>query len=122
MGVVAKNGVFNSLAPDQCEIALKEIIRDGALRPGVLLLQSVEISKWLIKGQPTPTQSHIMLYYGMKSCISTFLEFQTVEEFQFVKQVFTDLNFCTLNEKHLKPNKRGKSADLPNEPHAADPR
>ena len=110
LGAVAKNGAFNSLEPQQCEAALSEIIRDKAVTPGVLLLQSAEISKWLINGQSVSTQSHIMLYYGMKPCISTFLEFQTIEEFQFVKQVLSDLHFCTLNEKHLKPVKRGKKA------------
>jgi len=44
----------------------------------------------------------------MKACISTFLQFQTVEEFQFVKEVLSDLQFCVLNEKHLKPVKRAK--------------
>ena len=43
----------------------------------------------------------------MKPCISTFLEFQTIEEFEFIKGVLSDLEFCTLNEKHLKPVKRG---------------
>jgi|SRR5688572_571877 len=110
LGAVAQNGAFHSLAPHQCEAALKEIIRDSAVTPGVLLTQSADISKWLINGQPVATQSLIMLYYGMKPCISTFLEFQTVEQFQFVKQVLSDLQFCILNEKHLKPIKLGKKA------------
>ena len=109
LGAVARNGSFNSLTPQQCEAALNEIIQDSALIPGVLLVQSARISKWCINGQSAATQSHIMLYYGMKPCISTFLEFHTVEQFQFVKQVLSDLHFCTLNEKHLKPIKRGKT-------------
>lgn len=108
LGTVALNGGFYSLAPEKCEIALNEIIRDSAVAPGVLLLLSVGISKWLINGQPVPTQSQINLHYGMKPCISTFLQFQTVDEFQFVKQVLSELHFCTLNEKHLKPIKPGK--------------
>jgi hypothetical protein len=111
LGVVARNGAFYSLTPGQCEAALNEIIRDSSLAPGVLLLQSVSISQWSINGQPAATQSQLVLYYGMKPCISTFLQFQTVDEFQFVKQVLSDLRFCKLNEKHLKPIKRGKKED-----------
>ena len=108
LGAVAQNGWFYSLTPHQCEVALNEIIRDSVLRPGVLLKQSFEISKWLINGQPAAIRSRIHLDYGMKPCISTFLKFETVEQFEFVKKVLSDLHFCTLNEKHLKPVKRGK--------------
>jgi hypothetical protein len=71
-----------------------------------MLLQGVDISQWLIDGQPAATQSRIHLHYGTKPSISTFLQFQTIDEFEFVKRVFADLKFCKLNEKHLKPMKR----------------
>ncbi|MGH8320713.1 MAG: hypothetical protein ACRESI_02035 [Gammaproteobacteria bacterium] len=105
-GTDAREGAFHSLTPQQCEVALNEIIRNSALIPGVTLLQSVEVSKWLIDGQPAPTQSLINLYYGMKPCISTFLQFQTLDQFEFVKRVLSDLQLCKLNEKYLKPIKR----------------
>jgi hypothetical protein len=107
LGAVARNNWFYSLTPQQCEMALDEVIRNSALIPGVMLLQSVDISKWLIDGQPVAIQSQIMLYYGMKPCISTFLQFQTTDQFQFIKRALSDLDFCELNEKHLKPIKRG---------------
>jgi len=107
LGASARDGSFYSLTPQQCEAALNEIIRNSALIPGVMLLQGVNISKWLIEGKPVGTQSTITLYYGMKPCISTFLEFETTSQFEFIKRVLSDLEFCKLNEKHLKPNKRG---------------
>jgi hypothetical protein len=107
LGTTAREGAFYSLKPQQCEIALTEIIQNSALIPGSMLLQSVDISKWLIEGQPVATQSQIMLYYGMKPCISTFLQFETTGQFEFIKRVLSDLDFCKLNEKHLKPIKRG---------------
>lgn len=94
------------LTPQQCEVALTELIQHSALLPGSLLVQGVDISKWLIEGQPVTTQSNVMLYYGMKPCLSTFLEFETTEHFEFIKRVLSDLEFCKLNEKHLKPNKK----------------
>ena len=107
LGTGSHNGMFNSLTPQQCEVALDEIIKNSALIPGVVLLQSVDISKWLIEGRPVATQSQMMLYFGMKPCLSTFLEFQTTDEFEFIKRVLSDLQFCKLNEKHLKPIKGG---------------
>jgi hypothetical protein len=106
-GASARDGSFYSLTPEQCATALNELIRKPAMLPGSLLLQSVDISKWLINGQPVPTQSRMMLYFGMKPCLSTFLQFETPDHFEFIKQVLSDLEFCKLNEKHLKPIKRG---------------
>ena len=107
LGASAREGFFYSLTSQQCEAALTELIQCSALLPGSMLLQGVDISKWLIDGQPAATQSRVMLYYGMKPCISTFLEFETTGQFEFVKRVLAELDFCKLNEKHLKPNKQG---------------
>jgi hypothetical protein len=106
LGAAAQDASFYSLTPQQCETALAELIRNRALLPGSVLLQAVEISKWLIEGRAAKTRSRIHLYYGMKPCISTFLQFETVGQFEFIRRVLSDLRFCTLNEKHLKPIKR----------------
>ena len=107
LGTPAREGAFYSLTAQQCEAALTELIQRSSLLPGSMFLQGVDISKWLIEGQPVATQSRVALYYGMKACISTFLEFETTNQFQFVKRVLADLDFCKLNEKHLKPIKQG---------------
>ena len=107
LGTGAREGAFYSLTPQQCEVALNEIIRNSALIPGIILLQGFHISRWLVDGLPVATESQIMLYYGMKPCISTFLQFQTTDQFESIKRVLSDLKFCELNEKHLKPIKRG---------------
>lgn len=118
LGTSAREGSFYSLSPQQCEAALNEIIRNSTLIPGVMLLQGVDVSKWLIEGQPVATQSRIMLYYGMKPCLSTFLQFETTGQFECIKRVLSDLDFCKLNEKHLKLIKRGlkkKSGEAAND-------
>ena len=107
LGASSREGAFYSLTSHQCETALTELLQRSSLLPGSMLLQGVEISKWLIDGQPVATQSRMMLYYGMKPCISTFLEFETTGQFEFIKRVLADLDFCRLNEKHLKPIKQG---------------
>jgi hypothetical protein len=106
LGTAAREGSFYALTPQQCEMALNEIIRNSALVPGVMLLQSVGVSKWLIDGQPVTTQSRFMLNFGMKPCLTTFLQFQTIFEFDFVRRVLSDLKLCELNLKHLKPIKQ----------------
>ncbi len=107
LGTAAREGAFHSLTPKQCELALNDIIQNSSMIPGVMLLQGVDISEWLIDGQPVITQSRITLFYGMKPCISTFLQFETTGQFEFIKRVLSDLEFCKLNEKHLKPIKQG---------------
>ena len=107
LGASAREGAFYLLAPQQCEVALSELIQRSALLPGSMLLQTVDISKWLIEGQPVTTQSRVTLYYGVKPCISTFLQFETTSQFEFIKRTLANLEFCKLNEKHLKPIKQG---------------
>ena len=89
-------------------MALAELIQRSDLLAGTMLLQGVDISKWLIEEQLVATQSRASLYFGMKPAISTFLEFETTGQFEFIKRVLTELNFCKLNEKHLKPIKQGR--------------
>ena len=121
LGTTAREGAFYSLTPQQSELALTELIQNPTLIPGSMLLQMVQISKWLVEGQSVATQSTITLYYGMKPCLSTFLEFETTGQFEFIKRVLSDLDFCKLSEKHLKPIKRGlkkKLEKIPDEPAA----
>ena len=106
LGTTARNGSFDTLTGQQCEAALAELVQNDALARGSMFLQGIEISSWLVEGQPVKTQSRILLYYGADPRITTFLEFETLEQFEFVKQVLSDLKFCKLNEKHLKSTKR----------------
>jgi hypothetical protein len=103
------HGAFWPLNGEQAERCVNEIIRDETLRPGVMLLQGFQVTKWSINGRPAATDSMFNLYYSFKPCVSTFLKFETMEHFQYVKQVLQDLKFCTLSEKHLKPSRRAKA-------------
>ena len=107
LGVPAREGAYFSLSPQQCDTALTELIQRSSLLPGSSLCQGVSISKWLIEEQPVNTKSLISMHYGMKPCISTILEFETTRQFQLIKRVLEDLDFCKLNEKHLKLIKQG---------------
>lgn len=104
LGLTAYGDGFFNLNGEQCEVVVDEIIKAqavGAAEP-VILLQSFEITKWRIEGTDVPTNSNIALYYGKMPCVSTFLQFDSVEEFNYIKRVLEELNFCKLNEKHLR--------------------
>lgn len=111
LGATASNGTFQTLTAPQCETALAGLVQNSALTQGAMLLLGLDITSWLIEGRPVKTRSMIHLRYGMDPGISTFLEFDTPAQFEFIRQTLADLNFCKLNEKHLKPGKRGNTLD-----------
>jgi len=107
VGTGAREGRFEELTQVQCTKCLDEIVKDessssSGLSP-FLLAQSLEVTKWRIGNEAVATSSLISMYYGRLPCISTFLLFDTVEQFQHVKRALGDLRFCKLSEKHLKP-------------------
>jgi hypothetical protein len=108
VGMPSQNGCF--LAPlthEQSDRCIDELIKDEASAPGAAshfaLAQLFEITKWRIEGQEAPTTSRVSIHYGQLPCISTFFQFETVEQFHSVRRVLEDIGLCKLNEKHLKP-------------------
>ena len=108
-------GRFDALTLDQSERCLDELIRDeasGAGRAGRLLLaQSFEVTKWRVGGQEVPTRSLLSIHYGQLPCLTTFLQFESLEQFLSVQRVLADIGLCKLNEKHLKPVKISRRGD-----------
>jgi hypothetical protein len=106
IGPIAKDSSFITLTQEQFEKCLSEIITKKELTSSemksFMLMQALLISKWNINGQDIATESLISMYYGQIQCIATILQFDTIEQFQYIKQVFDDLGLCKLNEKHLK--------------------
>lgn len=110
LGATTQNGHFAPLSPQQIEKCLNEIIIDSTLIPRLILVQPVAVSKWSIEGRAVATDSRFLLYYGIKPCISTFLRFDDLDQFQYIKQAFEDLGFCTLNKIHLKVVREPRTA------------
>ena len=108
VGVPAQNGCsFVRLTLEQSDRCIDELIKDEASAPGAAgrfaLAQLFQITKWRIDGQEVPTTSSVSIHYGQLPCISTFFQFETVEQFHSVRRVLEDVGLCKLNEKHLKP-------------------
>ena len=108
VGSPAQNGCcFYRLTLEESDRCLDELIKDEASAPGATsrfaLAQLFEITKWRVNGQEVPTTSSVSIHFGQLPCISTFFQFETVEQFYSVKRVLEDIGLCKLNEKHLKP-------------------
>jgi hypothetical protein len=100
------------LTEQQGEHCLQEIIaneRWSTKKQIVGFSQSFHIMKWRIRSEEVPTSSTITLHYGSTRHISTFLLFETFEQFKYVASVFEEIGLCTLDKRYLKEMKRGAS-------------
>jgi hypothetical protein len=110
IGIPTQDGCsFARMTLEQSDRCIDELIKDEASAPGAAsrfaLTQMFEITKWRIDGQEVPTTSSVIINYGQLPCISTFFQFETVEQFYSVRRVLEEIGLCKLNEKHLKPLK-----------------
>jgi hypothetical protein len=75
----------------------------------VSVLQSCVIREWKTPSGREATESLINIHYGgMLPCISTFLRFGSIESFEAIQKVLSDVGLCKLNPKYLKPVRRAK--------------
>ena len=100
------------LTPKGAERAVAALARWEGEHPGrptpVHLVRSYVIEAWKIDGRPVATKSMLTMHYGALPCLSTFLEFGSVEEFERIREVFAEVGLCTLNPKHLKGPRTGR--------------
>ena len=108
LNVKSFNGFFPKLSQAQIDICFSELVLDEHLCVGqhVNLLEPISIAKWLIDERRTMTHSSIVLYYGSSPLLSTFLRFDTLEDFHYIQDVLLTLKLCRLNDKHLKVERR----------------
>jgi hypothetical protein len=106
LGIETKDFMHEKLTFDQSNVCLQEIIRlesTSSADAGVILLnQCFEIAQWAIDGKSVNTRSRLTMSYGALPCLSTRLWFHTVDQFQYIRHVLSDLGLCKLNEQHLK--------------------
>jgi hypothetical protein len=97
---------LGNLDSHEVETCLDELISNDSLYvlggAGAVVMAGVRISRWRLRDLDSATHSLINIYYGANPRISTFLTFNEIEEFMFVRQALDDAGLCRLNEKHLK--------------------
>jgi hypothetical protein len=107
-GLSAPNKLFNMNAV-QCDACIDEIIQleasDLSSAKSLNLAQLLEITEWRIDAQRVPTRSLVTMHYGRIPCLSTLLQFDSIDQFQHIAKAFAAANLCTLNDKHLKLDK-----------------
>ncbi len=98
------------LTQEQFEFCWQEIIAEqtGGNMGKESLAQVFIISAWRIHGKTTPTSSRITMFYGGSPCISMQLQFDRMEDFEYIKRTLEELGLCKLNEKHLKSRRLGR--------------
>lgn len=103
-----KQPAFSNLNENQFELCFDEIKSNPHLYipgvNGVAVTSSYLIESWKINGNTVPTKSYMHIYYGAKSLVIPRFNFDGIEEFEFIKQVFRELNLCRLNPMHLRYN------------------
>lgn len=109
LGERAQFNGFGKLDQRQFERCLAHLITLEHSAPStagsMLLKQPLEILAWRIAGRSIPTLSRLSMGYGHTRCLSTYLEFETVEDFHSIAAVFAECGLCKLNEKHLKKDR-----------------
>jgi hypothetical protein len=109
LGAPARNNYIR-LNADQCDACIDEVIRleqASSKEAGVItLMQAFKISHWRICTLGGVTASRMHMYYGRSACLSTLLEFESIEQFHAIAQMLQDMRICRLSQKHLKVIKR----------------
>lgn len=107
--VPSQDGRFYRLTLEQSDRCVAELIKDEAVDAEAAkrfaLAQMFQITRWRLGGAEVPTQSSLSIHYGQLPCLTTHLQFETVEQFHAIQRVLADIGLCKLNEKHLKPIK-----------------
>jgi hypothetical protein len=110
LGAPSREFMHEKLTLDQSNACLQEIIRLESISHAdariILLNQYFGITQWAIDGKPVTTRSTLNMHYGAIPCLSTFLWFETEEQFSYIRQIMNDLGLCKLNKQHLKLVKR----------------
>ncbi|HEY2682781.1 MAG TPA: hypothetical protein VGI93_04670 [Steroidobacteraceae bacterium] len=104
--VAPVRGGYFVLSYEQSQAALDKLVEfesHGDLNAKrVTLLQSFDISEWLIDASKVATRSSVGMHYGLLPCLSTLLAFDTEQQFEYVRAVLERLKICRLNARHLK--------------------
>jgi hypothetical protein len=94
-----------TLTDEAFERHFKVLATDQALIDGLFtfsLLRKAKVTRWRIGERSVNTDSDFHISFGRRGTLSTFLEFNTTEEFDAVASALSQARLCRLNPKHLK--------------------
>ena len=95
-----------SLTSEQSELCFAELLKDeAAFRSGgvrLSLWEKFEVTRWRMSDSASPTTSILRMHYDNSPHLGTTLQFETIDQFVYVKNLFKQHGLCNLNEKHLR--------------------
>lgn len=105
-GARAMHGHISTLGHEASEVCIAEFIKDEeAFRDKDVHLsiwQTFTVNRWRAREAEALTQSTITASYDIRPHLQTSLTFESMKQFQFVRDVLSSIGLCQLNEKHLK--------------------
>jgi hypothetical protein len=111
-GKSAEHGRIANLTYEQSESCLAVLLADEEeFRTNDIhlsLWQDFVITKWRHRDSESLTNSILGVQYDIWPHLSTNLQFESVDQFNYVRGVLGDIGLCSLNEKHLKLLRRGR--------------
>ena len=113
IGMPAERRRNTDLTLAQADMCLTQLIQDEkefrATEKCISLWYKYEVTRWLAnKSELVPT-SIITIHYDNWPHLQTELYFESISEFEHVKEAFAASGLCKLNPKHLKATKRSAS-------------
>lgn len=95
-----------NVSHEASEACIAEFIKDeAAFRENDVHLsvwQTFTVSRWRARETEALTESKIIASYDIRPHLQTSLTFESMEQFQFVREVLSSIGLCQLSEKHLK--------------------
>jgi hypothetical protein len=94
-----------ALTDDVFERYFKVLATDPTLIDALFtfsLLRKAKVTRWRIGERSVNTDSEFNINFGLRGRLSTFLEFNSTEEFDAVALALSQARLCRLNPKHLK--------------------
>jgi hypothetical protein len=86
---------------------LAQLIEDETeFRSGAVYLsltQEYDVAKWKCRESDQVTPSRLTVHYNTHSRLGTALQFESLAQFEFVRDALEEVGLCKLNSKHLKP-------------------
>lgn len=105
-GARAMHGHIWNLDHRASEACIAEFVKDEAVfrekDVHLSIWQTFTVSRWRVGEAETLTESKIIAAYDIRPHLQTSLTFESMEQFEFVRDVLSSIGLCQLSEKHLK--------------------
>jgi hypothetical protein len=105
-GARAMNDHICNVSHEASEACIAEFIKDETVFRDkdvhLSIWQTFTVSRWRERETEALTESKIIATYDIRPHLQTSLTFDSMRQFEFVRDVLSGIGLCQLNGKHLK--------------------